>query len=90
MSKKIQISDKDTSILVNMRSLSGLLANEETHSPLWLGIAFGYTYGIITQTNPEDHEIHVTDIVLELFENCVKDIENRYEIDIIEELHKKR
>lgn len=88
MAKKLNISDKDKSILVTIKSLANKLADEKTHDPLWLGIAFGYVYAIITQTDPQNHELHVADVVLDMFENASLDIENRYNLDIIEELHK--
>lgn len=88
MAKKLHLDEKDTSIIVTIKSLASKLMDEETHDPLWLGMAFGYTYAIITQTDPENHEIHVADVVLDMFQNSSLDIENRYNLDVIEELHK--
>lgn len=88
MDKNIKLTPKDISIIMNIKRLSGLLANEETHDPLWLGMAFGYSYAIITQSNPEDHDKEVAEVVLDLFKTATIDIDESYHIDPVEELHK--
>lgn len=88
MDKKIKLSPKDVSIIMNIRRLSGLLGNEETHSPLWLGMAFGYAYAIITQSDPQEHDQKVAEVVLDLFKTVTIDIDNTYHFDPVEELHK--
>lgn len=88
MDKKINLSRADISIIMNIKRLSGLLANKETHDPLWLGMAFGYAYAIITQSNPEDHSKEVAEVVLDLFQVSTSDITNTYHFDPVEELHK--
>lgn len=88
MTPKNKLSPRDSSIVVNIRSLSHLLANEETHDPLWLGMAFGYAYAIITQSDPQGHDPQVADVVLDLFKTATIDIDESYHLDPIEELHK--
>lgn len=88
MDKKIKLTPKDISIIMNIKRLSGLLANEETHDPLWLGMAFGYSYAIITQSNPEDRNKEVAEVVLDLFKTATIDIDDTYHFDPVEELHK--
>ena len=88
MDKKIKLSPKDSSIIVNIRSLSHLLGNEETHDPLWLGMAFGYAYAIMTQSDPQEHDPKVAEVVLDLFKTATIDIDNSYHIDPVVELHK--
>lgn len=88
MDKKIKLTPKDISIIMNIKRLSGLLANEETHDPLWLGMAFGYAYAIITQSDPQDHDPQVAEVVLDLFKTATIDIDESYHFDPVEELHK--
>lgn len=88
MDKKIKLSPKDSSIIVNIRALSHFLGNEETHDPLWVGMAYGYAYAIITQSKPEEHHQKIAEVVLDLFKTVKIDIDNTYHFDPVEELHK--
>lgn len=86
---KIKLKKSDFSVIMNTKAMSSKLADLSTSNrELWVGLAFGYVYALMTQKNPEDYEIHVAEIICDMYKSVTKELEEEYGIDLLEELHK--